>query len=100
MIDVEPTKTKYFFKRIVFENEEGISELISVTKENWKGYIVTPETLCCSLKDTPIHKASKELKDSIGVDFKEYVSEEQAYAIVERFEKEGEFSYRNEAPLE
>lgn len=97
---MEPIKTLYIFNRVVFKHVDGISEFTSVTKENREGNIVTPEILCSSLKDTPFNKASKELKGSVGVDSKEYISEEQAYAIVKRFEKEGEFSYRNEAPLD
>jgi hypothetical protein len=90
---VEPIKILYLFNRIVFENGDGISELIYVTKENWEGTLVTPEILCSSMKKTPIDKATKELKSNIGINFKKYISEEQAYGIFERIEIE-EASWR------
>ncbi|UQX56127.1 hypothetical protein M5V91_11125 [Cytobacillus pseudoceanisediminis] len=90
---MEPIKTFYIFNRVVFRHGDGISELTSVTKESWVDNIVTPEVLCSSLNETPFNKASKELKSSIGVVYKEHITEEQAYALVVRFEKEGKYSY-------
>ncbi|AND39559.1 hypothetical protein [Cytobacillus oceanisediminis] len=89
---MESVKTLYLFNKIVFEHEDGISELIYVTKEKWEGTLVTPETLCSSMRNTPINKSTKELKDSIGVEFKKYIPEKQAYAIFERIVNEEVFS--------
>lgn len=96
---MELIKTRYTFNRVVFKHGEGISELTSVTKEKCEDNIVTPEVLCSSLKETPFNKASKELKSSIGVVYKEHVTEEQAYALVVRLEKEGKYSHRTDASL-
>lgn len=89
---MEPINTLYLFNKIVFEHEEGISELIYVTKEKWKDTLVTPETLCSSMRNTPTSKATKELKDSIGVEFKKYIPEKQAYEIFERIVNEEVYS--------
>lgn len=98
---------RYYLKRNVFkgETDKVIIEQIYVCEENFtedRAY-VTPLTLCASLIEIPIEKASEEQIEAVnseneGLESKQYISKEYAMSLVERFEKEG--AYTINAPLD
>lgn len=81
--------TSYFLKRILFESEGKLVELISVNKEIINGEMVDVEVLASSIKETPLSKwTEKELLEvKSGEEIKKYIPEDYAFNIVQRIKK-------------
>jgi hypothetical protein len=98
---------RYYLKRNVYkgETDKVIIEQIYVCEESFtedRTY-VTPVTLCASLIEIPIEKASKEQIEAVnseneGLESKQYISKEYAMSLIERFEREG--AYTINTPLD